>query len=214
MVREIRSKSDLAVALSKLKGFNAGKVRLEQYITDSEVAATILWFAYMKESVYGKIIGDLGAGTGILGIGTLLLGAKRVYFVEIDGEAMEIAKNNYESIKSEYNMPGEAIFINKDISEFNEKIDVIVENPPFGVKNEHSDRVFLKKAVKLAPVIYTLHKSESKKFIEAFCRDNGFRLAEEITLVFPLKASLKFHKKKIHRFNVSLFELRNLSTVD
>jgi putative methylase len=205
--KEINSKSRLAIALSKLEGFKAAKVKKEQYITDSEVAATILWSAAMKSDINGKIIADLGAGTGILGLGALLLGASKVYFVEIDPEAMEIAKNNYNTVKSEYSIEGEAIFINSDIAGFDEKVDVVVENPPFGVKNEHSDKVFLEKAIKIAPIIYSLHKSESSGFMQAFCKDNGFNVDESIEMVFPLKASLEFHTKRIHRFNVALFRL-------
>jgi len=41
----------------------------------------------------GMTVLDLGCGTGVLGIGALLLGAK-VYFVESDGSALEIARNN------------------------------------------------------------------------------------------------------------------------
>ena len=208
--KQIMSKSGLAVALSKLKGFDDQKVRLEQYMTDSEVGATILWFSYMKGDIQGKIIADLGSGTGILGLGALLLGAKKVYFVEIDEKAMEIAKNNYDTIKSEYSVGGEAVFVNDDISKFNEDVEVIVENPPYGVKNEHSDRVFLDKAMKISQVVYSLHKSESKGFIDAFSKDNGFKVVEKIEIVFPLKASLSYHTKRIHRFNVALFRIERV----
>ena len=211
MGKEISSKSGLAVALSKLEGFKAPKVSFEQYMTDSEVAATIVWFSYMKRDIKGKIMVDMGSGTGILGLGALLLGAKKVYFVEIDKKAIEIAKNNYKSIKSECKLVGEAVFLNKDIGDFNEKVDVIIENPPFGIKNEHSDKVFLQKAMETAPTIYSLHKSESKGFVHSFCKDNGFTVDEEIELVFPLKASLEFHTKRIHRFNVALFRLKKSS---
>ena len=84
------SKSSLAIELSKLKVFNQANVSLEQYPTDSEIAATILWQAKMNNDIEDKIIADLGAGTGILGIGALLLGADYVYFVEKDEKAIEI----------------------------------------------------------------------------------------------------------------------------
>ena len=62
----IGSKSSLAVALSKLKGFEKPKVKKEQYMTDSEVAADILWNAFMDGYIDDKTIADLGSGTGIL----------------------------------------------------------------------------------------------------------------------------------------------------
>ena len=92
------SKSGLAIALSKLKTFKKPKVSLEQYPTDSEVAAELLWHAYMAGDIEGKKIADLGCGTGILGIGCLLLGAEHVYFADIDAEALEICLENLQNI--------------------------------------------------------------------------------------------------------------------
>ena len=66
----IASKGALAVILSKLKVFTAPKVRVEQYPTDAEIAAEVLWQAHMKGDI-GKVSADLGCGTGILGIGLL-----------------------------------------------------------------------------------------------------------------------------------------------
>jgi hypothetical protein len=46
---KITSKAGLAVILSKLKSFEEPKVRVEQYSTDSEIAATVLWHAHFKD---------------------------------------------------------------------------------------------------------------------------------------------------------------------
>ena len=82
------SKSELAIRLSKLKGFGSPSVALEQYPTDSEMAAELLWSACMRGDVSGKAVADLGCGTGVLGIGCLLMGAEKVFFVDSDGEAL------------------------------------------------------------------------------------------------------------------------------
>lgn len=203
---KILSKSKLAIVLSKLEGFKNQKVIIEQYDTDSEVAATVLWDAYMKGHLDGKVA-DMGCGTGILGLGALILGAKEVFMVENDDNALNIAKNNYEKLKSEGWIVNKAHFVLLDIADFNEQVDIVIENPPFGVKVKHADRVFIEKAMKISPIIYSLHKSESKDFIEAFSRDNGFMIKEELRFSYPLKQTLKFHKKKIHYFNVSCFIL-------
>jgi len=206
---KILSKSGLAIVLSTLDGFREQKVRIEQYVTDSEIAASILWDAYLRGDIEGKTIADLGSGTGILGLGALLLGAKRVYFVEIDADAMKIAEKNYNALKSEASIEGEAIFVNKDIFLFNEKTDVVVENPPFGVKKRHADRVFLEKAIEISSITYSLHKIESLGFIEAFCREKNIKFDMLASFSFPLKASLPFHIKRMHRFKVGCFRLRN-----
>src|SRR3989344_4642463 len=72
------TKSRLAIALSKIKGFNDPKIRLEQYITDSEIAAEILWNAYLEGDIEGKTVADLGCGTGIFSLGCVKLNAKKV----------------------------------------------------------------------------------------------------------------------------------------
>lgn len=203
----IASKSKLAIKLSQLKGFEQQKVKAEQYPTDSEIAAEVLWNAHLLGDLEGKVGVDLGCGTGILGIGALYLGNSKVYFVENDSEALEIAKTNVSRVKSESSELGEAVFLHQDVADFDEKVDLVLQNPPFGTKVRHSDREFLKKAVKLADIIYTFHKSETKAFLEAFARDSGFKVSHCWDFRFPLKQAMSFHRRRIHRINVSCFRI-------
>ena len=96
---KISSKSTLAIALSRLEDFSKPKVRQEQYLMDSEIGASMLWNACLLGDIGAKTIADLGCGTGILGIGALLLGAKQVIFVDSDEKALEIAKKNVLKVK-------------------------------------------------------------------------------------------------------------------
>ncbi|MAH33428.1 DNA methylase [archaeon] len=202
----VGSKKALAMVLSGLEGFNRPKVRVEQYETDGEIAAEVLWDAYMKGNI-GKVSVDLGCGAGILGIGMLILGAKKVIFVDSDENVLKTAKNNLLKVKSKISVDGEAKFVCSDVREFNGKSDLVVENPPFGVKLKHIDKVFLGKAFETSNVVYSFHKSESKKFIDAFSRDNGFKITNVWDFEFPLKASQSFHTRKIRRINVSCFRI-------
>src|SRR3989344_3796063 len=95
------TKSGLAVVLSQLKKFEEPKVRQEQYFMDSEIAASVLWNAYLLKDIEGKTIADLGCGTGVLGVGALLMGARQVWLVDSDEKALETAKNNLSKVKSE-----------------------------------------------------------------------------------------------------------------
>jgi len=200
MVKKL-SRSGLAIELSAIKGFSEPKVRVEQYMTDSEIAATVLWDAYMKGDIKGRVVADLGCGTGILGIGAMLLGASKVYFVESENSAMKIAKKNVGDIESE----GLAEFFLGDISDFGKKGDTVIMNPPFGVKSEHSDRKFLEKAFEICEIVYSFHKSETKEFIERLAKAKNFKISQVIDFEFPLKATMKFHKKKVEKVNVSCF---------
>lgn len=197
------TKAGLAIFLSKLKTFATPKLADEQYSTDSELAAAFLWEAYMRGDIAGKSIADLGAGTGILGVGALLLGAKKVFFVEKDREAIQTAKENLQLL-----VQGEATFECKDIKEFNEKVDTAIENPPFGTKREHADRIFLEKAFEIANKIYSIHKSTSKDFIDAISQKHGFEVVNIISYQMPLKATHSFHKKRIERVNIGIWILR------
>ncbi|MFH1770804.1 MAG: METTL5 family protein [archaeon] len=201
------TKKHLAVTLSKLKVFAAPNTNLEQYPTDSEIAADVLWFADLNGDIQGKIVADLGAGTGILGIGCLLLGARKVYFVEKDKEAIKVLKENLQS----HGLKNHEI-ISEDIVNFHTKVDVVVQNPPFGTKEKHTDRFFLDKASTLANTIYSFHKTETKGFIDNYTRDLGFETTHYFEFDFPLKKTMEQHRKKIERIHVGCWRISKIYT--
>ena len=197
---KVSSKSSLAVILSHLEGFYEPKVRQEQYIMDSEIGAFVLWQAALLGDIEGKVIADLGCGTGLLGIGALLLGAKRVLFIDSDENALKKAEKNISNMKSEsFN----AKFICLDIGNLKLKADTVLQNPPFGTKVRHSDILFLEKALKISQIVYSFHKSETKGFLERFTAKKNVKITHIWNFKFPLKASFSFHRRQIHRINVS-----------
>jgi putative methylase len=206
-MKEIVSKSGLAIALSRLKGFKKPKVRAEQYMTEPEIAAEMLWLMKMRGELDDKTIADLGSGTGILGLGALLLGARKVFFVENDKEAMDIAKQNHEELARQGFMLGQAVFLLQDIKEFNKKADVVVQNPPFGTRQEHIDKAFLGVAFSIAPLVWSFHKSATERFVLNFAKDSRFRVTERIGFRFPLHAAQAFHRRRVHRIDVTLYRL-------
>jgi putative methylase len=211
----INSKSKLAVLLSKLKGFEAGKVRerLEQHQTDPEIAAGIVWAATFNKDISGKVIVDLGCGTGILGIAALIMGAKKVIFVDIDEKAVETAKSNLAFVEKELNVDfsKKAKFVVEDVKKFSIKnIDLVLQNPPFGVKVKHADRVFLEKAMEISPVIYSFHKIECMDFIDEFSKNKGYKTTHFWSFNFPLKMTMKHHRRRIYRIKVGCWRLEKL----
>ncbi len=197
------TKKQLAIQLSKLKVFEKPKLLLEQYPTDSEIAATILWDALMKGDINGKIVADFGAGTGILGIGALLLGAKYVYFVEKDDNAIKVLRENLKIIED----TKKYTILNINIEQFNEKVDTVLQNPPFGTKHAHADKPFLEKAFSVAHVVYSFHKTTTESFVKAIARDFGFNIAEIYSFLFPLRQTYKHHTKKREFIDVQCFRL-------
>ncbi|MAG08532.1 DNA methylase [Candidatus Woesearchaeota archaeon] len=196
------SKSGLGIVLSKLKKFENPEVRAEQYPMDSEIGAEVLWNAFLMGDIKGKVIVDLGCGTGILGIGALFLGAKRVFLVDNDENALKIAKNNLFLAKSESSFRKKGVFLEKDVKEFREKCDVVLQNPPFGVKSKGADKAFLEAAFRITKVVYSFHKLNTQEFIENFAESEGFNVTHLWRFDFPIKSSMFFHKKRIYRFKV------------
>jgi len=200
-------KRELAILLSKLKTFDKPKIKLEQYQTEAEIAADALWTAYMEGDIKGKTIVDLGCGTGTFGLGALLLGAKKVYMVEVDNETLQLAKGNKKILEKNLKIKLKAELIKKDIRNFKKKTDVAIQNPPFGVQKSHTDKLFLLKAMETAPTIYSFHKIESQNFIKRFTKEHGFdsELIKEYSL--PIKRVYFFHAKRIYRVKVGLWKV-------
>jgi putative methylase len=201
-----RTKRELAIYLSKLKNFQVKNFMLEQYETPSEIAGVLIWEMALNSEINTRVVLDAGCGAGILGIGCLLMGAKKVYFLDKDQKVINVAIENYNKVKEEYEI-GEAEFIVEDISMFNEEVDIVVQNPPFGTKEKHADKKFLEKAFSVAPLVYTFHKYSTKKFVEAITRDFGFRVDRVTRIDFPIKASFEFHTKPKKFIDVGIFKL-------
>jgi predicted RNA methylase len=95
------SKKGISVFLSGLKTFHTQKVRLEQYSTDSEIAGLMVWKAYELGFIKG-IISDYGCGTGILGLGTMVVGGKnlkKVIFIDEDEESLDLLRQNIQKVR-------------------------------------------------------------------------------------------------------------------
>ncbi|MBU1198247.1 MAG: METTL5 family protein [Nanoarchaeota archaeon] len=201
------SKKELCILLSKLSVFADPSMRLEQYPTDSEIAGDCLWFADLQGDIEGKTIADLGSGTGILGLGALVLGAKKAFLVDIDTKSMELAMKNLAFVEEQTEKHFNAVFSAGDVIVFDEKADVVIMNPPFGTKNENIDTQFLLKAMTIAPVIYSFHKASTKDYIDKLVADYGFKTTHYKEYDFPLKQTMEHHKKKIEKIKVGLWRI-------
>lgn len=198
-------KSKLAIILSKFEVFEKPKAELEQYPFDGQSASDFLWNAYQLGDIEGKTVGDFGCGTGILGIGALLLGAKKVYFIDISNAAVQIAKRNLKSIEEELglNLHEKASFLIGDISLFKNKVDTVVQNPPFGTQKEHADRLFLQKAIECADIVYSVHKTSTLDFVKSFSKSHDCNISHIFGMEMQLKSTMKWHKSDVRRVDVS-----------
>ena len=191
-------RKELQRILSQLKPLRP-KIKFEQYATPADVAATLLWYAYMDGNIAGRSVADLGCGNGILAIGAKLLGAERVIGIDIDEDAIKTARKNAAQLGLEVD------FLCMDIGDFNEKVDTVVMNPPFGIQSKYKDVDFLIKAFQVAEFVYSIHKSGSDEFIFRFAQGKAraYKLTQEL---FSIPATFDFHKRKVFRIDVSLWK--------
>ncbi|MBW2992622.1 hypothetical protein KY345_05385, partial [Candidatus Woesearchaeota archaeon] len=128
-------------------------------------------------------------------------------------KAAEMLKENIKFIDGKYDLGigKRSKIIVSDINDVDRlidgKIDVVVQNPPFGTKEKHHDKVFLEKAFSLCNAVYSFHKTITKRFVEAIAKDFGFRISHAWQYDFVIKAVHKFHEKKRYTVDVTVFRL-------
>lgn len=190
------NKTELLRHLSHVEGFEKPSVELEQYRTPPELAATVIWTAYMQGDLEGKVA-DLGAGTGMLGLGAALLDAE-VTLVEKDPEALGIAKENMEALGVE------AKIVESDVEDLDEEFDTVLMNPPFSVHSEQLEKFLDASAA--ADAVYTLCNSDSKE-IERFYHRKGYSVSvSEHTVSLP--ATYGFHTEESRDTEIKLLVAR------
>jgi len=202
------SKKQLAVFLSKLAGFEHPTAELEQYPTDSEIAAEILWTAQLSGELTGRRVADLGCGTGILGIGALALGASHVTFLEIDVRVFPTLMGNIAKLEDATGEEfGNYEILEGDVATFSTDADLVVQNPPFGTRDKGADTEFLRVAMKTAPLVYSLHKTSTEEHLRRIVTDARRRVLSVTRYAFPLKQTMVQHTKKLERIEVSCLKV-------
>ncbi|SFM43977.1 methyltransferase [Methanolobus profundi] len=188
----------LEMLLEQVEGFDRPNVNLEQYATPALLAAEMLHFAYMQGDLEGTVF-DLGCGTGMLAIGSKLLGAEEVIGYDIDRKALEVARKNAEKLGVDVE------FVQSDIYDIEGHADTVVMNPPFGAQTKGNDRPFLLSALKTSDVVYSIHNCGSHDFISKFIGDA--RITDWYTTAFPMKRTFKFHKKEVEMIKVEIYRI-------
>lgn len=192
-------KTQLKIKLSQVKDFENPRISMEQYLTPGEVAADLIYSAFMQGDIQGKKVADLGAGTGMLGIGALFAGGE-VLFVEKEENAVELLKSNLKAFDFD---SGCFEIIQTDVNEFDEGVDTVVMNPPFST---HSDLLFdfWGKAFELADVVYGVSHSEGVQSIKKLADDYSFSLKFRESYKISLPPSYGFHTEQDHEVPINI----------
>ena len=181
-------KKELEIMLERVEDVPTPDADSEQYSTPATVAAELLHFAFMNGDIEDRTVYDLGCGNGILGIGAKVLGARMVIGIDRDETAIEVALQNCKRLSVEVE------FRRGDVRAAEGAGDTVVMNPPFGAQrqNRHADRAFLKKALAIAPVVYSILNAGSEPFIRSLLPSTTI---QRFPVAFPLKRRFWFHKK-------------------
>jgi putative methylase len=187
-------KQDLAIALQQLGPHPKPKIALEQYTIPANLAAEILYTArYVHDDIQDKTVLDLGTGTGRLAIGASILGASYVVGVDVDRVSLSLAMKNSGILTADVD------WVLGDIETVRGPFDTVLMNPPFGTKHVHADLVFLECALKSGSVVYSIHKSSTRKFLSQWLQTRGITNKELTLAKMEIPHQFSFHRK-LRRF--------------
>ncbi len=194
-------KRHLEIFVSRIPPIPDPRPELEQYASPPHLVSRILWVAEgVFGDVSGRVIADLGAGTGRLGLAAAYMGAEYVVMLELDFRLSKLAKET----ALELGMGGvvDCVCGDTQLAPLRKGFDTVIQNPPFGVQRKGADLAFLRTAMGLAKVVYSVHKAETAEFIVRKISEWGGRarvLFREKILLPPV---MSFHFKRKHKVDV------------
>jgi rRNA N6-adenosine-methyltransferase METTL5 len=100
--------------LQQVEDFESPKIKYEQYATNAHLAGKLIFIivfqlsSFLAHMIYtaansyddirDKTVADFGCGCGMLSIAATLMGAEKVYSIDIDSDALVICKRNLEDL--------------------------------------------------------------------------------------------------------------------
>ena len=201
-------KRRLEIILSQIPPHPKPRLSLEQYTTPPHLAARLLWIAaYTYGDIIDQEVIDLGAGTGRLGLGAAILGSSYVVLVDVDVDALRVSLEQAERL----GLRAWVDAVCSDVRMFraSRKVDCIVQNPPFGVHRRGADVEFLEAAIRLANVIYSIHKAETLDYLRGRVRRAGRGIRLLFEEVVRLPPTMPHHYKREHVVRVGVVRISN-----
>jgi predicted RNA methylase len=199
--KTLLSKHRLEALLSRLKTLEKPNLKLEQYPVSSEAASELLYIAgFEHNDLEGRVI-DLGTGTGRLAIGAALMGAKKVVGVDVDEQALALARENAGTAEVQVE------WVQSEIEKVNGKFDSVIMNPPYGTRIAHADTRFLEKALQLSPAVYSIHKSSTRDFLLKFVTKLGAQVDQIRSMKMMIPHLFEFHDKRQAIVEIDLYRI-------
>ncbi len=164
---------------------------LEQYPTPAGIAADVAYIALAKGDLSGRRVLDLGCGNGVLAIAAALMGASEVSGVDVDPEALDVARRNARKARVD------VLWRVADARDLRGTFDTILMNPPFGSQRRHADLPFVDQGLRLGRVLYSFHNAKTEAFIRRRFERLGARVTDSVRYEFPLLRSFPFHREDV-----------------
>ncbi|MCX8171526.1 MAG: METTL5 family protein [Candidatus Bathyarchaeota archaeon] len=194
----------LALILSRLEPPPHPKLKWEVYKLDAESAANMVYTAaWIYDDVRGKKVVDLGCGSGVLAIAASLLGAELVVGVDIDKDSIMAAVRNAEMVGADVD------FVVGDINCVGGHFHTTLMNPPFGSWHKGSDVRFLKKALEISDVVYSIHKrSQSvREFLGRCIPQLGGLIDHVYEMDIIISRTYDFHRRRRYIVKADLYRI-------
>lgn len=210
-VSGLMRKKQLEIVLSRLAPSPEPRLMWEGYTLDAESAAQMAHIAgWANDDIRSNKVVDLGCGSGILAIAASLLGARWVVGVDIDRQAVRVAKVNADEVGASVNL------VVGDIESIAGCFDTTLMNPPFGSWRRGADIQFLKRALAISDVIYSLHKrSDSvRDFLRRKIPQMGGQIAKVYEMEIAISRTYDFHKKRRYSVKVDLYRILRLKSAE
>lgn len=199
-------KRELEILISRIPQLPNPKPHLEQYATPPHLAARMLWVAALTyRDLPAELVLDLGAGTGRLGLGAALLGSPYVLLVDVDIDALRLALNAARELGVSWAV--DAVCGDATRIHISRKADCAVQNPPFGVHRRGADIEFLRSALRLSRVVYSVHKLEAADYVLRKCREEGLKAELLFKDVIRLPPTMPHHYKREHKVRVAVLRV-------
>ena len=192
--------------LSSLEQTQSKSAELEQYVTHGDLAARWLMdihsFGDMQEGC--KVV-DLGSGNGVIGLGSLSLGASMAILVEADRMALEIARKNAEQMGVLDSVQIIQSTLGIDSTNI-DSADLIISNPPWGRQSPKADRPFFDAILSSKIVSHVMHSAEAIH-IEPIFEEHGWSVERYGEADFALPAEFSHHSRRRSKTRAAFWRL-------
>ena len=115
---------------------------------------------------------------------------------------MEIAKGNATALGCEIE------FIESDISKIEGKYDTALMNPPFGSQKKHADQPFLRTAMTVADVVYSIHMACTLDHLDKEAKAFSKEIAGHRIYKYDIPHTFSFHTKTKKSVDIVAINIR------